>query len=467
MLYRVGPGRFGGGGGDGRGALHAVELRDGQAVSYGVVGTEADAGVFWHAGSVLALPESGLPSQYSRLLAPEEFGGGLTVPIASHVHRVASDGARVLFSVDDGADGGGSEDEVWLRLGEWDASGGLRGAQSVALERATWQHDIGVTAGHVVFIESPTRRLSGRGGGGGDGGSDGSGSAAVHEPAVPFGWVPGAEGWVGVVPRDGDGASVRWLRLDPCLVTHVLGAWDDGRTGERGRDGGRDDSGDPSDIVLLVCRYDAPEAGQPVDLTASVVGPAGLGRSPIGGGLAVLERWRLADDRLERTQLDDRRVEYPRMDPTLEGEPFRFGYAVELLPIPGASGVSRSTLDLGSSSTSGLEFDGNAPPVSDTEAQVESVGLLKFDLERDEVASWTPGESRRPSEPLFVRSVEGHSDEEGWLLTVVDDPARGASDLYVLDASSFGRRSPEAIIHLPERLPFRSHGEWVQADRYR
>ena len=76
MLYRVGPRRFGGrwrarcgrAGGSVRGALHAVDLRDGKAVSYGVVDSEADAGVFWHAGSVLALPESGFPSQYSRLL---------------------------------------------------------------------------------------------------------------------------------------------------------------------------------------------------------------------------------------------------------------------------------------------------------------------------------------------------------------------------------------------------------------
>ena len=59
------------------------------------------------------------------------------------------------------------------------------------------------------------------------------------------------------------------------------------------------------------------------------------------------------------------------------------------------------------------------------------------------------------------------SDDEGWVLTVVDDPDRCASDLYVLDASALGRRRPEAIIHLPERLPFRSHGEWVPADRYR
>ena len=44
------------------------------------------------------------------------------------------------------------------------------------LERATWQHDIGVTAEQVVFIESPTRRLGGVGGddaGGGVGGEGG------------------------------------------------------------------------------------------------------------------------------------------------------------------------------------------------------------------------------------------------------------------------------------------------------
>ena len=473
MLYRVGPGRAGGGSGGG-GALHAVELRDGQAVSYRWIDSEADAGVFWHAGSVLALPESGLPSQYSRLLAPEEFGGGLTVPIASHVHGVAADGARVLFSVDGGVDA--TEDAVWLRLGEWDAHGGLRGAQSVALERATWQHDIGVTAEHVVFIESPTRRLevdaagdAGRVDDRVDGDeADGGEGRAVAGPAVPFGWVPGAEGWVGVVPRGGDGSAVRWFRVDPCLVTHVLGAWEEGGGRAPDPEGGADR---PSDIVLFVCRYDVPEVGQPIDLAASVVGPAGIGQTPIGGGLAVLERWRLVGDRLERTQLDDRRVEYPRMDQTMGGQPFRFGYAVELLPTPGAPGaISRSTLGLGSGSTSGLGLGSGAPgggSGSGGGAEVESIGLLKFDLERDEVASWSPGEGRRASEPIFVRSVEGHSDEEGWLLTVVDDPARGASDLYVLDASSFGRGAPEAIVHLPERLPFRSHGEWVQADQYR
>ena len=194
-------------GGDGAaGALHAVEIRDGQAVWYRRQESEADAGVFWHAGSLLALPETGIPSQYSRFLEPEEFAGGLTVPIASHSHRLAADGGRVLFGVDDdaGDDGAGVRTDdgegIFLRVGEWDSAGALRSAQSVELERATWQHDIGVTAEHVVFIESPTTRLpAGHGGG----------------SAVPFGWIPGAEGWIGVLPRRGEGAAAATASLDP------------------------------------------------------------------------------------------------------------------------------------------------------------------------------------------------------------------------------------------------------------
>ena len=413
------------------GALHAIEIRDGQAVWYQRQESDADAGVFWHAGSLLALPEAGIPLQYSRFLEPEEFGGGLTVPIASHVHRLAVDGGRVLFGVEGGGGRGAGDDEsdgIFLRIGEWDAAGALRSAQSVELERETWQHDIGVTAGHVVFIESPTTRLPAR-----HGGAD----------AVPFGWVPGAEGWIGVVPRGGHGpaagepvgpAAVRWIRLDPCLVTHVLGASDE-------PDGS---------IVLFVCCYGVPEAGQPVDLSVSVVGPAGIALSGIGGTLGVLERWRIVGDRVERTQVDERFVEYPRMDALCEGAPFRYGYSLETAweEIPPSWGAGTRHPD---------RWTREASPV----------GLLKFDFVRDEVASWSPGPGRTPSEPLFVRAVDGHSDDEGWLLTVVDDVNRGGSDIYVLDASSLGRRSPEAVIHLPARLPVRSHGEWVPADRYR
>jgi carotenoid cleavage dioxygenase len=413
------------------GAVHAIEFRDGKAVTYRWNESDANASVFWHAGAVLALPETGLPSQYSRLLEPQDFAGALSVPVASHVHRVASDGTRVLFAVDDRGHpdaastlepAEGQPEGIWLRIGEWEANGALRRTQAVELERATWQHDVAVTSGHVVFIESPTTRLS---------------DPAGH--AVPFGWVPGVEGWLGVVPRDGDGSSVRWFRLDPCLVTHVLGAWEE----------------ESGEIVVFVCRYDALEGGRPYDPEESVVGPQGVGLTSIGGSLGVLERWRVIADRLERSQVDDRHVEYPRIDALLEGAPFRYGYSVEedWADPAGSVGVGQS----------GAVVD----PLAVLERGTTPIGLLKFDVARDEAVAWHPGPGRRPSEPLFVRAVDGHGDDEGWLLSVVDDASRGASDIYVLDASSMGRRGPEAVVHLPVRLPLRSHGEWVPADRYR
>ena len=153
-------------------------------------------------------------------------------------------------------------------------------------------------------------------------------------------------------------AAVRWIRLDPCLVTHVLGAFD-------APDGA---------IVLYVCCYGVPEVGQPVDLSASVVGAAGVGLSGIGGTLGVLEQWRIVGERIERVQVDERSVEYPRMDAHLEGAAFRYGYSLETAwaAIPPTSGPG----------TGGVE----AAPV----------GLLKFDLARDEIASWSPGPGCTP-----------------------------------------------------------------------
>jgi carotenoid cleavage oxygenase len=436
-LVRIGPGlrRDGGTGGSGgeddpahpsdggnggnstAGALHAIELRDGTAVSYVTSPSTANANVFWQAGKVLALAETGLPQQFSRLLEPEEFDGGLRVPVASHVHRDSVTGGRILFGLEQGTEVA----SPFLRFGEWDASGALTHQMEVQLERATWQHDLGVTVQHLAFIESPTEF--------GEFFTE-EGSDELSRPAVPYRWTPGAEGWVGVVDRDGDGSHVRWATVDPCLVTHVLHAYDE--------DGGG--AGAEGTVVLYVCRYEVPEKGQPVDLNVPVVGPAGIGMSLIAGGLPVLERWRITGDKLERTQVDERMVEYVTSDPLCEGRPFRYGYGVELAP----------------------NWDRSI------DREVDHLGLLRFDVARDEVTAWNPGQDKTASEPLFVRAEDGRSDDEGWLLTMVYDATRGASDIYVLDASSFGRK-PQAVIHLPESvaLPFRSHGTWISADRYR
>ena len=393
-----------------------MELRDGQAVWYRRQDSEADAGVFWHAGSVLALPESGMPSQYSRLLGARgvrrraDRADRLARAPAGRRRRAGAVRGRRRRRTEDGGGRPKDGDGIFLRIGEWDAAGALRTAQAVELERATWQHDIGVTAEHVVFIESPTdARLA-------------AGPGARRAPC-PSAGCPGPKAGSAWCPR-GDGTvrwfgSMRWIRLDPCLVTHVLGAYDD--------DDGATAAHRPLRLPLRRAR-----GGQPVDLVASVVGAGRASGSRRIGGTgrpgALADRGRRE---VERVQVDERHVEYPRMDAACEG---------------GAVPLRLLRRDrLGAAS--------GEPAASSPDREVDPVGLLKFDLARDEVAAWSPGPGRTPSEPLFVRAVDGHGDDEGWLLTVVDDANRAASDLYVLDASSFGRRRPEAVIHLPGDCP--------------
>ena len=53
----------------------------------------------------------------------------------------------------------------------------------------------------------------------------------------------------------------------------------------------------------------------------------------------------------------------------------------------------------------------------------------------------------------FVRAEDGRSDDEGWLLTVVDDANRGPSALYVLDASTMAREAPKRSSACPNACP--------------
>lgn len=61
---------------------------------------------------------------------------------------------------------------------------------------------------------------------------------------------------------------------------------------------------------------------------------------------------------------------------------------------------------------------------------------------------------------MFV-AKEGATDaDDGWLLSLSYDPARDASDLVIVDAADF--LGPEVgRVHLPQRVPFGFHGNFV------
>ena len=114
-------------------------------------------------------------------------------------------------------------------------------------------------------------------------------------------WAPERQARVGVMPREGTAADIRWFEVQPCYVFHPLNAYDDGDR-----------------VVLDVVRHPS------VFTTGPSLVPSN--RS--------LDRWTvdLAAGKVIEERLDDTSQEYPRVDERLVGRQHRYGYAVGTLP---------------------------------------------------------------------------------------------------------------------------------------
>ena len=224
---------------------------------------------------------------------------------------------------------------------------------------------------------------------------------AVAGRSIPFRWMPEAGARIGVMPRSGGSADIHWIDISPLYVFHVLNCYDDGDT-----------------VVMDVLRYDK--------MFDTAPGQA------ITSELPFLARWTIDVhlDRVSEQRLDDVPAEFPRVDDAVAGLPHRYGYCTRI---------------------------GDRPEDPTYE------GLIKYDLVRDESTRFDPGDHRTPGEPVFVRASDGRAEDEGWVLSVVFDPGRNASDLVILDATSFAG-PPVATVHLPARVPFGFHGSWVPTD---
>jgi carotenoid cleavage oxygenase len=389
----------------GDGMIHAVSLAGGRATGYRnrwvrtrtlasqvatvpprgptepIDGT-ANTHVIRHAGTTLALVESGFP----HALSPEldrarvhDFDSALSSPMTAHPKVDPDTGELVFFGVD-------VFGPPYLRYHVVDAAGQLTRTEAIGIPRATMIHDFGVTATRAVFLDQPVIFDL---------------ALAAEGRSLPFRWAPEHGARVGVLPRAGRGEDVRWISMDPSYVFHVVNAFDDG---ER--------------TVLDVLRYDA--------VFETAPGEA------VSASLPLLHRWTVdpAANRVHEEMLDDTPAEFPRIDPSVAGGRHRYAYTVR------------------------TGHDALHPSFE---------GLVKYDFARDESVRYDPGPGRCPGEPVFVRAADGSGEDEGWVLSVVFDAARGASDLVILDATSFDG-APVATVHLPARVPFGFHGSWVPSD---
>jgi len=226
-----------------------------------------------------------------------------------------------------------------------------------------------------------------------------------------FSWEPDRGARIGVMRRRGPNAGnagIRWIETDPCFVFHPMNAYDDGAR-----------------IVLDVARYERLVFLTPKDA-----------RDPAWGdkNVAKLHRWTidLEAGGLRSQPLDDEDGEFPRVDERRVGRRHRFGYSAATGPEGNAAGL---------------------PAFS---------AIRKYDLERGTIETRAFGAGSGAGEPLFLPRHEGADEDDGYVMTLVYDGERGASDFYVLDARDL-RGEPIAKIRLPHRVPYGFHGNWVAA----
>ena len=70
------------------------------------------------------------------------------------------------------------------------------------------------------------------------------------------------------------------------------------------------------------------------------------------------------------------------------------------------------------------------------------------------------GEGESSGEGVFVPRSDDAAEDDGWVMSFVYDRTTDRSDLVILDAQDFAGE-PVARVHLPQRVPFGFHGNWV------
>jgi carotenoid cleavage dioxygenase-like enzyme len=149
------------------------------------------------------------------------------------------------------------------------------------------------------------------------------------------------------------------------------------------------------------------------------------------GKRATLWRWTVdpVAGTVTEAEIDGRTGEFPRIDDRLAGLDARYGVAV-------------------TAGTPGTETAAGA--------------LYRYDLSTGAVVTHRFGAGRTPGEAAFA-PADGTPGGPGWLLSYVYDAAADRSDLVILDADDVAA-PPVATVHLPARVPYGFHGNWI-ADR--
>jgi carotenoid cleavage dioxygenase len=334
----------------------------------------ANTNIISHGGRLLVLEEAHLPWEVDADLEAvgwRDYEGGLTTPMTAHPKICPETGELLFFGYQ-------FFDEPWLTYYRADAAGNLVQAERIDIPKPVMMHDFTITRNNAVFLDLPI-------------------VFELEKGGFHFDRDNGAR--LGVLPRTGAGADVRWYDVEPCSVFHVLNSYEVG-----------------TDIVVQVCRASSLMEGGMNDMTEQ----------------GTLWQWTIdtVSGNVKEEQLDDRTGDFPRVDDRRVGLPARYGYVASLLA--------------GGEPNFGPE-------------------IYKYDLETGGVEVHAHGGAGTHTfEPVFAPAGPGAAEDEGWIVCLAHDDVTDTTTLNVIDAQDF-TAPPVARVTMPRRVPFGAHGNWLPA----
>lgn len=352
----------------------------------------ANTNIVPHAGKLFALDEGSSPVLMEpaslQTIGSSTFDGRYGGPMTAHPKVDAKTGEMLFFGYM--AAGPATPD---IAFNVVDGEGRLKRSETFKAPFASMVHDFAITDRHVVFPIFPATIDVMR----------------IMKGGPVIAWDPDQGSHIGIMPRQGSTAEIRWFKGPPVYVYHPLNAYSEGDT-----------------VVVDLCVYPRVPLFPNADGSRA---PADLADAP-----AHLERWTFDlaanTDQYKREKLDDLATEFPRVDDRFCGYKHRHGYTGAILgeKLPGSP------------------FD----------------TIVHFDLVKGRRESWTPGDGSFVMEPVVAPRAASAAEGDGYLLTVVYRTAENRSDLVVLDAQDVAR-GPIATAKLPVRVPFGFHGNWMAA----
>jgi len=367
----------------------------------GVTRGTGNTNIVWHGGKLLALKEDSPPVAMDpdslETLGNWTFDGKLrSRTFTAHPHIDAETGEMLCFGY--AATGEATDDVAYYVV---DRSGAIVHETWFKVPYSGMLHDFAVSKNYVVFPVVPIT----------------SNVEWLKQGKPHFLWDPSKDVWLGVLPRYGDGADIRWFRMPCRYSTHIFNAFDDG---------GKIYIDTPTGKGNAFPFF--PDInGAPFDLHASA---------------PHIQRWTIdlgsSSGEFTETMLCDIISEFPRIDDRYKTHAHRHGW-------------------LGS-------FD-YMKPWNDDRAPRPFMffnSITHFDFAESRMKRWFIGDNSALEEVQFVPRFADAPEGDGYVMAIVNRHAEMRSDLVILDALDV-EAGPVATVRVPFRIRNGLHGNWVSA----